>query len=299
MDQNVLEAWLERQNLPHSYLETTRRWFAPLADEIAEQQKRLSRPLIIGINGCQGSGKTTLGEYLKFQLSEDFGLSVICISIDDFYLTRAQRQKLAETVHPLLATRGVPGSHDIPLAMKTLQQLVATDSRQEVAIPRFDKATDDRADISTWGKVASPVDVVIFEGWCMGITPQEEHQLGTAVNELELSEDPDAVWRHYVNRVLAGDYQSLFDHVDYWVMLKAPSFGCVYRWRLEQEKKLAKSRALNDGSKIMDEQQIARFIQHYQRLTEHALEVMPSKVNCLLEMSEDRRIISSTRPNGG
>ncbi len=296
-DQNVMEAWLKRQKLPSNYQDTTQRWFDPLAQAIAERRKQQDRPMIAAIHGCQGSGKTTLAEYLKLQLSDAHGLSVICASLDDFYLTHSQRQQLARTVHPLLATRGVPGTHDCRLAITTLRQLVATDSSQTVSVPRFDKATDDRARASEWQQVKPPVDVVIFEGWCNGITPQAKDQLDDPVNELEQKEDPDAIWRGYVNRALAGDYQTLFGLADYWIMLKAPSFATVYRWRLEQEQKLAQSAAGNDADKIMDEQQVARFIQHYQRLTEHALTVMPSQVNCLLEMSEDRSIFASTFAN--
>lgn len=43
-------------------------------------------------------------------------------------------------------------------------------------------------------------DVVIFEGWCVGVTSQSDHLLQVAVNELELKEDKDMIWRKYVNK---------------------------------------------------------------------------------------------------
>jgi len=255
--------------------------------------------LLVGINGSQGSGKSTLASLLALLLRQFHGLGVIQLSIDDFYLTRESRRSLAERVHPLLATRGVPGTHDLPLMRETLQRLL--NGNGEVPIPRFDKAIDDRCPADQWEFVSAPLDLVIIEGWCFGTPAQSEEALLKPVNDLEAREDPDAVWRRYVNRQIVEHYQSIYQMVDLWIMLQAPSFDCVYQWRLEQEQKLADKLKLTDDSapmqnQVMSAQQIARFIQHYQRLTEHTLQHLPASVHYLFRLDRERRIIANTRP---
>ena len=116
----------------------------------------------------------------------------------------------------------------------------------------------------------------------MGVCAQETSALATAINELEALEDADAVWRTYVNTRLAGDYQRLFGLTDTLLMLRAPSFDTIFKWRLEQERKMAKP--------LMNDAEILRFIQHYQRITEHSLEEMPSRVDYLYQLDSDRQV---------
>ena len=94
-----------------------KKWFSPLLEKY---QTARDKPLIIGINGSQGSGKSTLADYLCTMLNERYQLRCVSLSLDDFYLTKLERQQLASQVHPLLETRGVPGTHDIPLALETI-----------------------------------------------------------------------------------------------------------------------------------------------------------------------------------
>ncbi len=159
--QLALKEMLAMHRLPDAYLETARRWFDPLAERLAGQyQKQVGQPLLIGINGSQGSGKSTLSEYLRLVLQWDRGLHVVVLSLDDVYHTRSHRALLARQIHPLLATRGVPGTHDIELAEATLQKLLQPAPAAEVRIPRFDKATDDRKPEAEWDTVTTPVDIV-------------------------------------------------------------------------------------------------------------------------------------------
>src|SRR4051812_37808865 len=74
-------------------------------------ERRCARPLLVGICGSQGSGKTTACEYVARTLSAS-GVRVAILSIDDLYLPRAAREDLARRVHPMLLTRGVPGTHE-------------------------------------------------------------------------------------------------------------------------------------------------------------------------------------------
>jgi D-glycerate 3-kinase len=260
-----------------------------LAERIAQRAEiRPRRPLIVGLSGAQGSGKSTLARRLA-QILKRRGLAVAAFSLDDVYLPRVDREHLARTVHPLLATRGVPGTHDVALAM---QVLAALGEPGTVRLPVFDKAIDDRRPPSDWLAVDAPVDAVLFDGWCVGAVPQEEAALAEPVNALEREEDPDGVWRRFVNRALASDYRELFAKIDLLIMLAAPSFDVVYRWRLQQEDELRHRIAEQggDGSRVMTERQLERFIAHYERLTRHMLDEMPARAGIVVRLDPQRRM---------
>lgn len=282
----ALETFIAEEHLPPGYEETVARWFMPLVEDILRKTAVSHEPLVVGISGCQGSGKSTLAGLLVILLRESMGLKSINLSLDDFYLTHAQRQSLSRQVHPLLATRGVPGTHDVDLAVETIQRLKRG---EDVAIPRFNKAVDDREDESRWPRMQSPVDVIILEGWCLSIPAQNEAELEQAVNELEAGEDAEGHWRRYVNRRIAEHYHRLYDLIDYLVMLKAPSFEKVYQWRQTQEDKLARKQG-GEKNKIMSPEQLRRFIQHYERLTRHGLSHLPEKADVVFQLTDRQTI---------
>ena len=246
-----------------------------LADALAQTGKR---PLIVGICGAQGSGKSTLAEALTRRFPR-----TTTLSLDDLYLTRAERAELARTRHPLFATRGVPGTHDVALGIATFDALEAGIPTR---LPRFDKASDDRAPSDTWPEACIPCDLVIFEGWCVGAVPQSEEALAVPINGLERIEDPDGSWRQAVNAALAGAYQALFARLDMLVLLAAPDWETVCRWREEQEAGLRQT--AGDGAGVMDERAVERFLQHYERLTRHILQEMPGRADIVLRLSADR-----------
>ncbi len=266
------------QQLPLLYL--------PLANWL-QQQRQPSRPLLVGINGAQGSGKTTLSELLKLLLTEVFNCHCCTISIDDFYLSKADRLQLAADIHPLFATRGVPGTHDITLGKKVFDQLKAAKEKDLIAIPRFDKAQDDRIPQKDWVKVNGPPDVILFEGWCVGATAQPEEALDKPINRLEATEDVDGHWRRYVNQKLQSSYQSLFKQLDLLIFLKIPSWERVYHWRKKQEEQLA-TRQRGDG--IMNASNLQRFIMHYERLTQHQLAVLPQRADLVLGLNNEQQV---------
>ena len=277
--------FLEQHRLPRSYLHSAQKWFAPVADLALEHQNSAGRPWLLALNGSQGSGKTTLCDYLRAAFAAR-GLSSIALSLDDFYLTLRERQFLAATVHPLLATRGVPGTHDMTLMGETLDRLLAG---EDAAIPRFDKACDDRRPAADWDHVDAGVHIVLLEGWCLGATACPAEELVEPVNDLERIEDSEGRWRQYVNQVLESDFPPTYARVDEWIMLRAPGFDCVYRWRLEQEHKLA---AASAGRGVMADGEVARFVQHFQRITERCLAELPRRVNHLFSLDEQRAVIS-------
>jgi D-glycerate 3-kinase len=283
-----VDGFLAREALPESYRDVISQQIVPLGEEVrAALARRSAGPLRVGICGAQGSGKSTLVAALGAHL-QSLGLRVATLSLDDLYLTRAQRQQLAREVHPLLATRGVPGTHDVSLGCAVFAALAASG---DVALPSFDKAVDDRRPPDAWPRVQGPAQVILFEGWCLGATPQDAEALARPVNALERDEDPRGIWRAHVNAALAGPYRELFA-VDTLVLLRAPSFEVVFEWRREQERKLAARLAATgaSGSAVMDSAQLARFIAHYERLTRHILEEMPARADALFELDAERRM---------
>jgi D-glycerate 3-kinase len=245
---------------------------------------------LLGIYGAQGTGKTTLAQLLCRTLHDMEGRSVISVSIDDFYRTRRERRQLAKSVHPLLATRGVPGTHDVDLALATIRGVRALGAGESIAIPRFDKAADDRAPESEWTRVCGPVDLVILEGWCVGSEPANAESLLEPINALEREEDEDGTWRRFVNDSLMS-YQPLFKLIDGLLMLRAPSFETVLRWRIEQERKLRPSSPKN-SDRIMSEADIRRFVQFFQRLTVASDATVAAKADVIVHLGTDHQPIA-------
>ena len=268
---------IAREALPAAYADTVRTHWRRLARVIADRHRQAGRPILVGVNGTQASGKSTLCLFLEAILRRDFGLAAATLSLDDIYLTRAERAALARDVHPLLATRGVPGTHDVALGMRVIDALLGQPGT--VRVPRFDKAADDRCAAAEWSVVAAPADIVLFEGWCVGAAPQPETMLAAPQNALEATEDSDARWRTHANTALGGDYAALFARLDMLVMLRAPAFEAVLAWRQLQERKL---RARTGQG--MDERQVARFIMHYERLTRHMLATLPPCADVVVDL---------------
>ncbi|MGE3690289.1 MAG: kinase [Novosphingobium sp.] len=238
--------------------------------------------LVAGICGAQGSGKTTLARALAMR-AESEGIATAALSLDDLYLSRAEREGLGRDVHPLLRTRGVPGTHDVALGLAMISALEEGDAAR---LPRFDKGRDDRAPESDWPFAPAHCRLLILEGWCLGAVPQDEASLAEPVNALERDEDPNAVWRSYANRALQAEYGELFARLDLLVLLAAPGFEVVRDWRIEQELALRAAGA----PAAMDDAAITRFIQHYERLTRHILDEMPARADLVAWLNRDRTV---------
>jgi D-glycerate 3-kinase len=284
-----LSRFIETERLPADFARTTREVCAPLVDRVLAERK--GPGFLVGICGPQASGKSTLTAVLAAMLQAR-GLTTAVLSIDDLYLTRAERQVLAREVHPLLATRGVPGTHDVDLGLAVL---AALKGGGPVALPRFDKASDDRAPRADWPVVQAPVDVVLFEGWCVGAQAQPAEALAEPVNALERDEDPDGAWRAYVNAALAGPYRRLFAPIDLFVLLRPPGFEVVLAWRIEQERKL-RARLAREGAgpgRAMSDAEVGRFIAHYERITRHILAEAPARADVTVNLDDARRRIAA------
>ncbi len=284
MTNDAIAALIAREALPAAYAALVDRHWRPLAAQIAGWHRDAGRPMLIGINGAQGSGKSTLCLSLETLLA-GHGLAVATLSIDDVYLTRRERAALAARIHPLFATRGPPGTHDLALADRTITALLSGSGR--IAIPRFDKAVDDRLPHRAWPRVTAPLDVLLFEGWCIGATPQAESALASPVNALEAVEDPEMTWRRHANTTLANGYAALFARLDRLVMLQAPGFEAVRQWRCAQETLLHRRAGPTAG---MDAAGLKRFMSYYERLTAHMLADLPARADVLFNLAADQSV---------
>ncbi|HNP34825.1 MAG TPA: kinase [Woeseiaceae bacterium] len=284
-----MEAFLARHQLPAAFIETATRYYMPFAEWLEQRLVVRNTPgFVLGINGAQGTGKTTLASFLRQYMRAEYGRSVAPMSIDDFYLAKAERDELALAVHPLLATRGVPGTHDIELGISIIDRLRSQQADEELALPRFDKSMDDRKPERNWPVVQGAVDLIILEGWCVGSTVCDVSRLSDPVNELEANEDPQGDWRAYINMKLATEYREFFERLDALLFLEVPNFEVIYKWRLEQEHKLrAASTPASRG--VLSDAEVARFIQHFERITRNNLLTMPLSADAVIRLGDDHQ----------
>ena len=289
--QTVLARFLQEASLPDSVAFNFMRWHAGVTQSLAQRAKTADTPQLIGFSGCQGSGKSTLVALMAKVMREVYGVSTVVLSLDDFYLTKAARAALAESIHPLFATRGVPGTHDLGLLNATISALRQPSGA--VPVPAFDKALDDRTEIVHWRQVRAPVQLILLEGWCVGLLPQSESELESPINPMEAEQDPSLVWRREVNRQLANGYAHLFGELDALLLLQAPSFDAVFEWRWQQEQRLSEQFQQDHPDRpdpTMSRSEVADFVLHYQRLTEHALKTLPDRADFVWELATDRAV---------
>jgi len=236
---------------------------------------------IFAISGLQGSGKSTLAAQMA-SLAQSRGQQVAVLSIDDFYLTRVERVQLAHAVHPLLSTRGPPGTHDLALAIQTLESLRMG---SDTPLPRFDKLSDDRLPTAMWPRTQGRCDLVVLEGWFLKTPAQEEGELVAPINLLESNEDADGRWRTWCNQALAHDYPPLWQHIDRLWFLQGPDFDVVRTWRWQQEQTLKSSGPLRAG---MTREQVERFVQVFERVSRQALRTLPTIAERTITLDKER-----------
>lgn len=288
---NMDVEFLQAHQLAQSYESVAKTYFLPVVQWLAQQVSGREKPLLVGINGAQGSGKSTLADLWVHWCQKEAGIRACSVSIDDFYLSRLERKALAEKVHPLFATRGVPGTHDVSAAKVFFQDISAR--KAPLQVPRFNKAQDDPFPQTQWPVLSEPVDILFFEGWCVGSLPQPPAELAQPINVLEAEEDPEAQWRTYVNTQLAGPYQAWFALLDYLILLEAPSFDCVADWRWHQEEKLRAQLSpdeLKNATGLMTRSDIDRFVSFYERITRDNLNRLPDRADFVFSLQKDLSI---------
>ena len=239
-------------------------------------------PPIIGVAGAQGSGKSTLAAEAVD------AIGAVALSLDDVYLTRVERLALAKAVHPLFATRGPPGTHDLTLLTGVLDALRGASSQSAIRLPVFDKLKDDRRPEADWPVARERPRAIILEGWCIGALPQPGTDLIPPANALERDEDGDGVWRRTINARLAEEYASLFTRLDRTLYLRPPAFEQVLDWRCEQETTLLGGAPLPHGRRT----ELARFVQHYERLTRHMMDG-GVRADVVIQLDANRRAVAT------
>ena len=269
-----------------------RETYLPIVTYIYNSVKSMDHVPVVGVNGSQGSGKSTFCEITRLILKEVFDLQGCSLSIDDFYHTKDKRNELGETVSSLLKVRGVPGTHDIGLAVQTIQKLQASKTNNQTAVVRFHKQVDDRAPEEHWMQFEGRPDIIFLEGWCVGCPPLQKSEMEEPINTLEAKEDANGAWRNFMYEKLQNEYGTLFEMIDYMVFLKIPSFAKVKEWRWQQEQQLLKQclkRGL-DTSAVMSQEEVERFTQFYERLTIYMLAELDSVADLTLNVNEMHQI---------
>lgn len=247
------------------------------------------RPLVYGLSGAQGSGKSTIARAVVARLRAD-GLKAAALSIDDLYYGREDRRRIAARTHPLFITRGPPGAHDVDRGMAILDTLK---SLRTVRLPRFSKALDEPLPMAEWEEASGDLDLLLFEGWCLGAQPQDAADLDRPINVLEEVFDANGHWRRAVNANLAGPYQRLFARIDRLAYLKPPTFDVVRRWRWEAEQAAAAADPGRAGPGLLDEDAVDFFVQHHERITRRMMEDLPPRAALTIELDERRGVVSA------
>ena len=222
------------------------------------------RPPLIAVVGAQGCGKTTLAR----AAAERFGAAQI--SIDDVYLTRAEREAMARNVHPLFVTRGPPGTHDLVLLQQLIDALSAAGPDAETRIPDFDKRGDDRRPVADWRAFRGRPAAILIDAWCLGALAEDAAALVEPVNALEAGQDPDGRWRRAVNGFVGGAYADFIARFDAVLFLRAPGFEVVLDWRCQQEADLLGVAPADLPA--AERERLAGFIRYFERITRRMLE---------------------------
>ena len=254
------------------------------------------KPYFVGLAGGQGTGKTTTSSLIKIILSKYFKLNVFRISIDDFYKTRKERISLSKRVHPMLLTRGVPGTHDINMMLNFFKKSKSKKFKR-LKLPTFNKAIDDRFSKKHWYNLKKKPDVIIFEGWCVGAKSENNNTLKKTINSMERTKDRKQIWRKYVNDQLKSKYKKLYSQLNCLIYLKAKDFSLLQKWRLKQERKLWIKSKRSSNTKIMSKQDVLSFMQTYQRVTQNMFRYMPKYASIIINLNSNHQIKSAVYKN--
>ncbi|MEY4582969.1 MAG: hypothetical protein RL701_7672 [Pseudomonadota bacterium] len=271
------------QPLPEAAIDSV---YLPLAAALAASAQGAKHCHVIGLSGAQGTGKSTLAHLLQAVLEHAWGLRTVVLSLDDYYLPKLERQRLAHNVHPLLATRGAPGTHEVVALDRALQALRHATENSQIELLRFSKAHDDRS--ATTDTHRGACDMILFEGWCVGARRELTENLLTPINELERDEDRSGAFRAYVNAQLVGPYAKLWQQLDRLCFLSVADMSQVIALRSEQEQQLLKRHS--DAPSSMNHAQLVRFIQHFERVTRHMLHTTPDYADVVIRIAADRSL---------
>ncbi len=273
----------------------------PLAEWLAERRRSLTHPLIQGILGGQGTGKTTLTALVSTLLNH-MGYRVCSLSLDDLYKTYADRQQL-QRHDPRLRWRGPPGTHDIELGVAVFQQLRQTNQIHPIAMPRFDKSAHGGAGDRTQPELVERPDIVLFEGWFVGARPVDDAIFEEAVFEdAAFAQLPppivtagDRLFARDCNRRLR-DYEPLWDDLDALIVLHPVDYRLSQQWRRQAEQQMRAT-----GRTGMSDAEIDQFVDYFWRSLHPDLFITPLlhnsfRTDLVIEIQADHTAGAIYRP---
>lgn len=269
---------------PDKLLTTLWDVWLPLAIQLASSRRQLHRPLIQGILGGQGTGKTTMGAILTLIL-ENLGYQTLSLSLDDLYKTYSDRLTLTQQ-DPRLIWRGPPGTHDIELGLTVLDQLRQPDN-QTIAVPRFDKSAYHGAGDRTSPEIVDSTDIILFEGWFVGVRPIDPAAFDTAPPPITTAAERE--FARDINTRL-HDYLPLWERLDRLIVLHPTDYCCSLDWRKQAEHDMIAA-----GRTGMSDLQIEEFVKYFWRSLHPELFIQPitkppTKADLVIEIKRDHTI---------
>ncbi len=276
-------------------LETLWKLWLPLGIKLANKRQSLSRPLVQGILGGQGTGKTTLAKILVLIL-EKLGYKTISISIDDIYKTYAERQLLQKQDSRLI-WRGPPGTHDVSLGIETLDKLRQSENQNYdnlIPIPRFNKSLFHGAGDRIEPEIVSKVDIILFEGWFVGVRPVEEKIFDVAPPPIIT--ETDKKFARDMNKKLT-EYLPLWEKLDSLIVLYPTDYRFSKQWRKQAEQQMIAS-----GKSGMSDDEIEKFVDYFWKALHPELFIKPliknpEFVDLVIEINSDHSVGTIYHPN--
>ncbi len=281
---------LKLRNLDYNLTTLWHLWL-PLALQLSQEKDKLERTLIQGILGGQGTGKTTLTTILNLILSH-LGKTTLDLSIDDLYKTYQERQQLQQEDSRLI-WRGPPGTHDVQLGINILEKLRQNQSSEPISIPRFDKSAYNGAGDRNTPELVKKADIVLFEGWFVGVQPVDESVFDNPLPPIITSEDKQFA---IDSNQRLREYLPLWEKIDRLIVLYPEDYHLSKQWRTEAEHKMI---AL--GKTGMTDEQINQFVEYFWRSLHPELFITPliknhDLTNLVIEIKPDRTLGKIYKP---
>jgi D-glycerate 3-kinase len=270
-------SWLKQNT---TLTASSRQSLAAILPRLAELANT-DRKTTIGISGAPGSGKSTLARALVHCLDQA-GIPASLISLDDYYLGRTQREQLAAELHPLFLQRGVPGTHEIDRLASDFDQIRGGQGR-DLRLPVFDKSIDDRAPKSKWRSLGIVPRIIIVEGWCIGVTPQNQADMALPANETERIQDAEGRWRSAMLEAWQHMYNVLHKRLNQVWYIQVPDWNFVIDWRWQQEQELA-HRNLKSRSEV------EVFLSCFERVVTHMQDSYSKWADLVMEVDHNHDI---------
>ncbi|MGF1542176.1 MAG: glycerate kinase [Pleurocapsa sp.] len=264
----------------------------PLAIQLTAEQSELGRTIIQGILGGQGTGKSTLAAVLKLILNY-LNYSTVTISIDDLYKTYSDRLKL-QAEDSRLIWRGPPGTHDVELGITVLEQCLQANNNESILIPRFDKSAYNGAGDRAIPETVTKPDIVILEGWFVGVHPISENNFDSPPPPIVTAADKQFAIDN--NRRLR-DYLPLWSKLDRLIVFNPVDYRLSQQWRKEAEHKM-----IATGKTGMTDAQIDEFVEYFWLALHPELLITPlinnsQLTDLVIEINRDRTYGRIYQPN--